>query len=212
MSTIRRCSAGVLTRLFRPTCVTFPVPKAPRLVTPSGINPCCTGSTPETMAMRRLRMLIRRFKRTTHHFRVTNKSKIRVRYTRTRKLLNKFLAPLCGGEASRCNKSVGKHLELALRMVTGVHRLYNSSFVVSIHVSKSRCDRNNLALGSVVCMSGRLRGANISFVRISKKGAVGENDSVPTPNASPTPRTRTDRRVEGRIGVPMSAITEVGRP
>ncbi len=209
---VHQYDTKILSQLFHPAYMAFPVPGTPQLIAPSNVGPYYARSAPRPATVEELHTLVRQFGEAAHRFKQAGGDGVEIQAAHAHGLLGGFLTPLYNKRTDEYGGDMNGRLRLTLEVIREVRKMCGEDFLIDVRISGDEYSDGGLTLNDMIYVSKRLEAEGVDFIHVSGGNTIKRGSSMPAPGTSPAPHARAAEEIRRHLHIPVSTVARINEP
>lgn len=209
---VHRYDTKILSQLFHPAYMAFPLPGTPQLIAPSNVGPYYAKSAPRAVTVEELHTIVRQFGEAANRFQQAGGDGVEIQAAHAHGLLGGFLTPLYNKRTDEYGGDINARLRLTLEVIAEVRRQCGEDFIIDVRISGDEYSEGGLTLNDMIYVSKRLEAAGVDFIHVSGGNTIKRGSSMPAPGTSPAPHAHAAQEIRSHLHIPVSTVARINEP
>lgn len=209
---VHQYDTKILSQLFHPAYMAFPIPGTPQLIAPSNVGPYYAKSAPRPATVEELHTIVRQFGEAAHRFQLAGGDGVEIQAAHAHGLLGGFLTPLYNKRTDEYGGDINGRLRLTLEVIAEVRRQCGEDFLIDVRISGDEYSDGGLTLNDMIYVSKQLEAAGVDFIHVSGGNTIKRGSSMPAPGTSPAPHARASEEIRRHLHIPVSTVARINEP
>jgi 2,4-dienoyl-CoA reductase-like NADH-dependent reductase (Old Yellow Enzyme family)/thioredoxin reductase len=209
---VHQYDTKILSQLFHPAYMAFPIPGTPQLIAPSHVGPYYAKSAPRPATIEELHDLVKKFGEAAYRFKTTGGDGVEIQAAHAHGLLGGFLTPLYNKRTDEYGGDINGRLRLTLEVIAEVRKMCGDDFIVDVRISGDEYSEGGLTLNDMIYVSKQLEKAGVDFIHVSGGNTIKRGSSMPAPGTSPAPHAHAAEEIKKHISIPVSTVSRINEP
>lgn len=202
----------IMSQLFHPAYMAFPLPGTPQLIAPSNVGPYYAKSAPRAVTVEELHVIVRQFGEAARRFQQAGGDGVEIQAAHAHGLLGGFLTPLYNKRTDEYGGDINGRLRLTLEVIQEVRKLCGEDFLIDVRISGDEYSDGGLTLNDMIYVSKQLEKAGVDFIHVSGGNTIKRGSSMPAPGTSPAPHARASEEIKKHLHIPVSTVSRINEP
>lgn len=212
VAAVHQYDTKILSQLFHPAYMAFPVPGTPQLIAPSNVGPYYAKSAPRPATIDELHTLVRQFGDAAHRFQLAGGDGVEIQAAHAHGLLGGFLTPLYNKRTDAYGGDINGRLRLTLEVIEEIRRQCGEAFIIDVRISGDEYSDGGLTLNDMIYVSKQLEAAGVDFIHVSGGNTIKRGSSMPAPGTSPAPHAHAAEEIRRHLHIPVSTVARINEP
>lgn len=209
---VHQYDTKILSQLFHPAYMAFPVPGTPQLIAPSNVGPYYARSAPRAATVEELHTLVRQFGEAAHRFQQAGGDGVEIQAAHAHGLLGGFLTPLYNKRTDEYGGDLNGRLRLTLEVIREVRKMCGEDFLIDVRISGDEYSDGGLTLNDMIYVSKQLEAEGVDFIHVSGGNTIKRGSSMPAPGTSPAPHAHAAEEIRKHLHIPVSTVARINEP
>lgn len=209
---VHRYDTKILSQLFHPAYMAFPLPGTPQLIAPSNVGPYYAKSAPRAVTVEELHTIVRQFGEAANRFQQAGGDGVEIQAAHAHGLLGGFLTPLYNKRTDEYGGDINARLRLTLEVIAEVRRQCGEDFIIDVRISGDEYSEGGLTLNDMIYVSKQLEAAGVDFIHVSGGNTIKRGSSMPAPGTSPAPHAHAAQEIRSHLHIPVSTVARINEP
>jgi 2,4-dienoyl-CoA reductase-like NADH-dependent reductase (Old Yellow Enzyme family)/thioredoxin reductase len=209
---VHQYDTKILSQLFHPAYMAFPIPGTPQLIAPSHVGPYYAKSAPRPATIEELHDLVKKFGEAAYRFKTAGGDGVEIQAAHAHGLLGGFLTPLYNKRTDEYGGDINGRLRLTLEVIAEVRKMCGDDFIVDVRISGDEYSEGGLTLNDMIYVSKQLEKAGVDFIHVSGGNTIKRGSSMPAPGTSPAPHAHAAEEIKKHISIPVSTVSRINEP
>lgn len=209
---VHQYDTKILSQLFHPAYMAFPLPGTPRLIAPSNVGPYYAKSAPRPVTVEELHTIVRQFGEAANRFQQAGGDGVEIQAAHAHGLLGGFLTPLYNKRTDEYGGDLNARLRLTLEVIAEVRRQCGEDFIIDVRISGDEYSDGGLTLNDMIYVSKQLEAAGVDFIHVSGGNTIKRGSSMPAPGTSPAPHAHAAEEIRRHLHIPVSTVARINEP
>lgn len=153
VSAVHQYDTKILSQLFHPSFMAFPLPGTPQLIAPSNVGPYYAKAAPREVTIEELKVIIRQFGEAAYRFKKAGGDGVEIQAAHAHGLLGGFLTPLYNKRTDEYGGDINGRLKLTLEVIDEVRKMCGSDFIIDVRISGDEYSDGGLTLNEMIYVS-----------------------------------------------------------
>ncbi len=160
---VHQYDTKILSQLFHPAYMAFPVPGTPQLIAPSHVGPYYAKAAPRPATVSELHTIVRQFGEAAGRFQKAGGDGVEIRAAHAHGLPGGFLTPLYNKRTEDYGGDINGRLRLTLEVIREVRKIRGEDFLVDVRISGDEYTDGGLTLHDMIYVSRQLEAAGVEI-------------------------------------------------
>ena len=209
---VHQYDTKILSQLFHPAYMAFPIPGTPQLIAPSNIGPYYAKSAPRPVTVEELHTIIKQFGDAAYRFKQADGDGVEIQAAHAHGLLGGFLTPLYNKRTDEYGGDINGRLRLTLEVIREIRKRCGDDFVMDVRISGDEYSDGGLTLNDMIYVSKQLEAAGVDFIHVSGGNTIKRGSSMPAPGTSPAPHAHATEEIRRHLKIPVSTVARINEP
>lgn len=209
---VHKYDTKILSQLFHPAYMAFPVPGTPQLIAPSNVGPYYAKSAPRAVTVEELHVLVRQFGEAALRFKKAGGDGVEIQCAHAHGLLGGFLTPLYNKRTDEYGGDINGRLRLTLEVIREVRKQCGDDFIIDVRISGDEYSEGGLTLNDMIYVSKQLEKEGVHFLHVSGGNTIKRGSSMPAPGTSPAPHAHASEEIRKHIHIPVATVARINEP
>lgn len=209
---VHKYDTKILSQLFHPAYMAFPVPGTPQLIAPSNVGPYYAKSAPRAVTVEELHVLVRQFGEAALRFKKAGGDGVEIQCAHAHGLLGGFLTPLYNKRTDEYGGDINGRLRLTLEVIREVRRQCGDDFIIDVRISGDEYSEGGLTLNDMIYVSKQLEKEGVDFLHVSGGNTIKRGSSMPAPGTSPAPHAHASEEIRKHVHIPVATVARINEP
>ena len=209
---VHKYDTKILSQLFHPAYMAFPVPGTPQLIAPSNVGPYYAKSAPRAVTVEELHVLVRQFGEAALRFKKAGGDGVEIQCAHTHGLLGGFLTPLYNKRTDEYGGDINGRLRLTLEVIREVRKQCGDDFIIDVRISGDEYSEGGLTLNDMIYVSKQLEKEGVDFLHVSVGNTIKRGSSMPAPGTSPAPHAHASEEIRKHVHIPVATVARINEP
>jgi 2,4-dienoyl-CoA reductase-like NADH-dependent reductase (Old Yellow Enzyme family)/thioredoxin reductase len=209
---VHQYDTKILSQLFHPAYMAFPIPGTPQLIAPSHVGPYYAKSAPRPATIEELHDLVKKFGEAAYRFQTAGGDGVEIQAAHAHGLLGGFLTPLYNKRTDEYGGDINGRLRLTLEVIAEVRKMCGDDFIIDVRISGDEYSEGGLTLNDMIYVSKQLEKAGVDFIHVSGGNTIKRGSSMPAPGTSPAPHAHAAEEIKKHISIPVSTVSRINEP
>lgn len=209
---VHQYDTKILSQLFHPAYMAFPLPGTPQLIAPSNVGPYYAKSAPRPVTVEELHTIVRQFGEAANRFQQAGGDGVEIQAAHAHGLLGGFLTPLYNKRTDEYGGDLNARLRLTLEVIAEVRRQCGEDFIIDVRISGDEYSDGGLTLNDMIYVSKQLEAAGVDFIHVSGGNTIKRGSSMPAPGTSPAPHAHAAEEIRRHLHIPVSTVARINEP
>ena len=209
---VHKYDTKILSQLFHPAYMAFPVPGTPQLIAPSNVGPYYAKSAPRAVTVEELHVLVWQFGEAALRFKKAGGDGVEIQCAHAHGLLGGFLTPLYNKRTDEYGGDINGRLRLTLEVIREVRKQCGDDFIIDVRISGDEYSEGGLTLNDMIYVSKQLEKEGVDFLHVSGGNTIKRGSSMPAPGTSPAPHAHASEEIRKHIHIPVATVARINEP
>ncbi len=209
---VHKYDTKILSQLFHPAYMAFPVPGTPQLIAPSNVGPYYAKSAPRAVTVEELHVLVRQFGEAALRFKKAGGDGVEIQCAHAHGLLGGFLTPLYNKRTDEYGGDINGRLRLTLEVIREVRKQCGDDFIIDVRISGDEYSEGGLTLNDMIYVSKQLEKEGVDFLHVSGGNTIKRGSSMPAPGTSPAPHAHASEEIRKHVHIPVATVARINEP
>lgn len=212
VSAVHQYDTKILSQLFHPAYMAFPLPGTPQLIAPSNVGPYYAKSAPRTVSVEELHTIIRQFGEAAFRFLQAGGDGVEIQAAHAHGLLGGFLTPLYNKRTDEYGGDINGRMRLLLEVISEIRKMCGDHFIIDVRISGDEYSDGGLTLNDMIYVSKNLEEVGVDFIHVSGGNTIKRGSSMPAPGTSPAPHAHASEEIKKHVHIPVSTVARINEP
>lgn len=209
---VHKYDTKILSQLFHPAYMAFPIPGTPQLIAPSNVGPYYAKSAPRAVTVEELHVLVRQFGEAALRFKKAGGDGVEIQCAHAHGLLGGFLTPLYNKRTDEYGGDINGRLRLTLEVIREVRKQCGDDFIIDVRISGDEYSEGGLTLNDMIYVSKQLEKEGVDFLHVSGGNTIKRGSSMPAPGTSPAPHAHASEEIRKHVHIPVATVARINEP
>ena len=209
---VHQYDAKILSQLFHPAYMAFPIPGTPQLIAPSNVGPYYAKSAPRAVTVEELHVIVQQFGEAARRVQIAGGDGVEIQCAHAHGLLGGFLTPLYNKRTDEYGGDINGRLRLTLEVIAKIRELCGEDFIIDVRISGDEYSEGGLTLNDMIYVSKQLEKAGVDFIHVSGGNTIKRGSSMPAPGTSPAPHAHASEEIRKHVNIPVSTVARINEP
>lgn len=209
---VHQYDTKILSQLFHPAYMAFPIPGTPQLIAPSSVGPYYARSAPRPVTVEELQVIVRQFGEAARRFQIAGGDGVEIQAAHAHGLLGGFLTPLYNKRTDEYGGDINGRLRLTLEVIREVRKMCGEDFIIDVRISGDEYSDGGLTLNDMIYVSKQLEANGVDFIHVSGGNTIKRGSSMPAPGTSPAPHAHASEEIRKHVHIPVSTVARINEP
>lgn len=209
---VHKYDTKILSQLFHPAYMAFPIPGTPQLIAPSNVGPYYAKSAPRAVTVEELHVLVRQFGEAALRFKKAGGDGVEIQCAHAHGLLGGFLTPLYNKRTDEYGGDINGRLRLTLEVIREVRKQCGEDFIIDVRISGDEYSEGGLTLNDMIYVSKQLEKEGVDFLHVSGGNTIKRGSSMPAPGTSPAPHAHASEEIRKHVHIPVATVARINEP
>lgn len=212
VSAVHQYDTKILSQLFHPAYMAFPLPGTPQLIAPSNVGPYYAKSAPRAVSVEELHTIIKQFGEAAFRFLQAGGDGVEIQAAHAHGLLGGFLTPLYNKRTDEYGGDINGRMRLLLEVISEIRKMCGDHFIIDVRISGDEYSDGGLTLNDMIYVSKHLEEAGVDFIHVSGGNTIKRGSSMPAPGTSPAPHAHASEEIKKHVHIPVSTVARINEP
>ena len=212
VDSVHQYDCKILSQLFHPAYMAFPIPGTPRLIAPSNVGPYYAKEAPREVTVEELKVLIRQFGDAARRVQIAGGDGVEIQCAHAHGLLGGFLTPLYNKRTDEYGGDINGRLKLTLEIIGEIRKQCGKDFIIDVRISGDEYSDGGLTLNDQIYVSKQLEKAGVDFIHVSGGNTIKRGSSMPAPGTSPAPHLKAAEEIRKYVSIPITTVSRINEP
>lgn len=209
---VHQYDTKILSQLFHPAYMAFPIPGTPQLIAPSNVGPYYAKSAPREVTKEELKVIVRQFGEAAYRFKQAGGDGVEIQAAHAHGLLGGFLTPLYNKRTDEYGGDINGRLRLTLEVIAEVRKMCGRNFIIDVRISGDEYSDGGLTLNDMVYVSKKLEEATVDFIHVSGGNTIKRGSSMPASGTAPAPHMHASEEIKKHVNIPVATVSRINEP
>ena len=209
---VHQYDCKILSQLFHPSYMAFPIPGTPQLIAPSHVGPYYAKSAPRPATIEELHTIVRQFGEAARRFQIAGGDGVEIQCAHAHGLLGGFLTPLYNKRTDEYGGDINGRLRLTLEVIREIRKMCGRDFIIDVRISGDEYSEGGLTLNDQIYVCKQLEKEGVDFIHVSGGNTIKRGSSMPAPGTTPAPHANCAEEIRKRIGIPVATVARINEP
>ena len=209
---VHQYDCKILSQLFHPAYMAFPIPGTPQLIAPSNVGPYYARSAPRPVTVEELHTIVQQFGQAARRFQIAGGDGVEIQAAHAHGLLGGFLTPLYNKRTDEYGGDINGRLRLTLEVIAEIRKTCGRDFLIDVRISGDEYSDGGLTLNDMIYVSKQLEKAGVDFIHVSGGNTIKRGSSMPAPGTSPAPHAHASEEIRRHLHIPVSTVARFNEP
>ncbi len=209
---VHQYDTKILSQLFHPAYMAFPIPGTPQLIAPSNVGPYYAKSAPRPASVEELHTIVKQFGEAARRFQKAGGDGVEIQAAHAHGLLGGFLTPLYNKRTDEYGGDINGRLRLTLEVIEAIRKQCGEDFIIDVRISGDEYSDGGLTLNDMIYVSKQLEKAGVNFIHVSGGNTIKRGSSMPAPGTSPAPHAHASEEIRRHLNIPVSTVARINEP
>ena len=209
---VHQYDCKILSQLFHPAYMAFPIPGTPQLIAPSNVGPYYARSAPRPVTVEELHTIVQQFGQAARRFQIAGGDGVEIQAAHAHGLLGGFLTPLYNKRTDEYGGDINGRLRLTLEVIAEIRKTCGRDFLIDVRISGDEYSDGGLTLNDMIYVSKQLEKAGVDFIHVSGGNTIKRGSSMPAPGTSPAPHAHASEEIRRHLHIPVSTVARINEP
>ncbi len=212
VSAVHQYDTKILSQLFHPAFMAYPLPGTPQLIAPSNVGPYYAKAAPREVTIEELKVIVRQFGEAAYRFKQAGGDGVEIQAAHAHGLLGGFLTPLYNKRTDEYGGDINGRLKLTLEVIDEVRKMCGDDFIIDVRISGDEYSDGGLTLNEMIYVSKQLEKHGIDFIHVSGGNTIKRGSSMPAPGTSPAPHMHASEEIKKYVHIPVATVARINEP
>lgn len=212
VDSVHHYDCKILSQLFHPAYMAFPIPGTPQLIAPSHVGPYYAKSAPRPVTVEELHTLVRQFGEAAGRFRIAGGDGVEIQCAHAHGLLGGFLTPLYNKRTDEYGGDINGRLRLTREVIREIRRVCGRDFIIDVRISGDEYSEGGLTLADQIYVCKQLEKEGVDFIHVSGGNTIKRGSSMPAPGTSPAPHAHAAEEIRKHVSIPIATVARINEP
>lgn len=212
VSAVHQYDTKILSQLFHPAFMAYPLPGTPQLIAPSNVGPYYAKAAPREVTIEELQVIIRQFGEAAYRFKQAGGDGVEIQAAHAHGLLGGFLTPLYNKRTDEYGGDINGRLRLTLEVIDEVRKMCGDDFIIDVRISGDEYSDGGLTLNEMIYVSKQLEKHGVDFIHVSGGNTIKRGSSMPAPGSSPAPHMHSSEEIKKYVHIPVATVARINEP
>ncbi len=160
---VHQYDTKILSQLFHPAYMAFPVPGTPQLIALSHVGPYYAKAAPRPATVSELHTIVRQFGEAAGRFQKAGGDGVEIQAAHAHGLPGGFLTPLYNKRTDDYGGDINGRLRLTLEVIREVRKICGEDFLIDVRISGDEYTDGGLTLNDMIYVSRQLEAAGVEI-------------------------------------------------
>ena len=209
---VHKYDTKILSQLFHPAYMAFPIPGTPQLIAPSNVGPYYAKSAPRAVTVDELHVIVQQFGEAARRVQIAGGDGVEIQCAHAHGLLGGFLTPLYNKRTDEYGGDINGKLRLTLEVIEKIRELCGDDFIIDVRISGDEYSEGGLTLNDLIYVSKQLEKAGVDFIHVSGGNTIKRGSSMPAPGTSPAPHAHASEEIRKHVNIPVATVARINEP
>lgn len=209
---VHQYDCKILSQLFHPAYMAFPIPGTPQLIAPSNVGPYYARSAPRPVTVEELHIIVQQFGQAARRFQIAGGDGVEIQAAHAHGLLGGFLTPFYNKRTDEYGGDINGRLRLTLEVISEIRKTCGRDFLIDVRISGDEYSDGGLTLNDMIYVSKQLEKAGVDFIHVSGGNTIKRGSSMPAPGTSPAPHAHASEEIRRHLHIPVSTVARINEP
>ena len=209
---VHKYDTKILSQLFHPAYMAFPIPGTPQLIAPSNVGPYYAKSAPRAVTVDELHVIVQQFGEAARRVQIAGGDGVEIQCAQAHGLLGGFLTPLYNKRTDEYGGDINGRLRLTLEVIEKIRELCGDDFIIDVRISGDEYSEGGLTLNDMIYVSKQLEKAGVDFIHVSGGNTIKRGSSMPAPGTSPAPHAHASEEIRKHVNIPVATVARINEP
>lgn len=209
---VHKYDTKILSQLFHPAYMAFPIPGTPQLIAPSNVGPYYAKSAPRAVTVDELHVIVQQFGEAARRVQIAGGDGVEIQCAHAHGLLGGFLTPLYNKRTDEYGGDINGRLRLTLEVIEKIRELCGDDFIIDVRISGDEYSEGGLTLNDMIYVSKQLEKVGVDFIHVSGGNTIKRGSSMPAPGTSPAPHAHASEEIRKHVNIPVATVARINEP
>ena len=209
---VHQYDTKILSQLFHPAYMAFPIPGTPQLIAPSNVGPYYAKSAPREVTKEELKVIVKQFGEAALRFKKAGGDGVEIQAAHAHGLLGGFLTPLYNKRTDEYGGDIHGRLRLTLEVIEEVRKQCGRDFIIDVRISGDEYSDGGLTLNDMIYVSKQLEKATVDFIHVSGGNTIKRGSSMPASGTAPAPHMHSSEEIKKHVSIPVATVSRINEP
>ena len=209
---VHQYDCKILSQLFHPAFMAFPLPGTPQLIAPSNVGPYYAKAAPRAVTKEELKVIVQQFGEAAYRFKLAGGDGVEIQAAHAHGLLGGFLTPLYNKRTDEYGGSLPNRLRLTLEVIQEVRKKCGDDFIIDVRISGDEYSDGGLTLNDMIYVSKQLEKNGVDLIHVSGGNTIKRGSSMPAPGTTPGPHTHSSEEIKKYVHIPVATVARINEP
>lgn len=209
---VHQYDTKILSQLFHPAYMAFPIPGTPQLIAPSNVGPYYAKSAPREVTKEELKVIVKQFGEAALRFKKAGGDGVEIQAAHAHGLLGGFLTPLYNKRTDEYGGDIHGRLRLTLEVIEEVRKQCGRDFIIDVRISGDEYSDGGLTLNDMIYVSKQLEKATVDFIHVSGGNTIKRGSSMPASGTTPAPHSHASEEIKKHVSIPVATVSRINEP
>lgn len=212
VDSVHQYDCKILSQLFHPAFMAYPLPGTPRLIAPSNVGPYYAKEAPREVTIEELKVIISQFGDAARRVQIAGGDGVEIQCAHAHGLLGGFLTPLYNKRTDEYGGDLDSRLKLTLEVIEDIRNKCGKDFIIDVRISGDEYSDGGLTLNDQIHVSKMLEKAGVDFIHVSGGNTIKRGSSMPAPGTSPAPHIEAAETIRKYVNIPVTTVSRINEP
>ena len=212
IDSVHQYDCKILTQLFHPAYMAFPLPGTPRLIAPSNVGPYYAKEAPREVTKEELKVLVSQFGDAARRVQIAGGDGVEIQCAHAHGLLGGFLTPLYNKRTDEYGGDLDSRLRLTLEVIEDIRNKCGRDFIIDVRISGDEYSAGGLTVNDQIYVSKQLEKAGVDFIHVSGGNTIKRGSSMPAPGTSAAPHLKAAEEIRKYVHIPVTTVSRINEP
>lgn len=212
VSAVHQYDTKILSQLFHPAFMAYPLPGTPQLIAPSNVGPYYAKEAPREVTIEELKVIIKQFGEAAYRFKQAGGDGVEIQAAHAHGLLGGFLTPLYNKRTDEYGGNINGRLKLTLEVIDEVRKVCDDDFIIDVRISGDEYSDGGLTLNEMIYVSKQLEKHGVDFIHVSGGNTIKRGSSMPAPGTNPAPHMHASEEIKKYVHIPVATVARINEP
>lgn len=212
IDSVHQYDCKILSQLFHPAFMAYPLPGTPKLIAPSNVGPYYAKEAPREVTVEELKVIISQFGDAARRVQIAGGDGVEIQCAHAHGLLGGFLTPLYNKRTDEYGGDLDSRLKLTLEVIEDIRKKCGKDFIIDVRISGDEYSDGGLTLNDQIHVSKLLEKAGVDFIHVSGGNTIKRGSSMPAPGTSPAPHIEAAETIRKYVNIPVTTVSRINEP
>lgn len=212
VDSVHQYGCVILSQLFHPAFMAFPLPGTPRLIAPSNVGPYYAKEAPREVTVEELKVIIGQFGDAARRVQIAGGDGVEIQCAHAHGLLGGFLTPLYNKRTDEYGGDLDSRLRLTLEVIEDIRNKCGKDFIIDVRISGDEYSDGGLTVNDQIYVCKKLEAAGVDFIHVSGGNTIKRGSSMPAPGTKPAPHIEAAETIRKYVNIPITTVSRINEP